>query len=84
MAEPNIGVCTKAVSVGRKAYNALIELQARRRQRATRPKSNTENKLSDVVISTAQITQISVCGSLIFASINGNLFVSRMRVQLAF
>lgn len=69
----------QTVPVDRKAYKALMELKARGRQLATRSRANTENKLSNVVISIAQITPISVCRSLIVASINGNLFVPRMR-----
>jgi hypothetical protein len=66
VAEPDFGICTNAVT-DRKAYKALIELKAQRRQLATRSRENTENKLSNVVISVAQITPISVCRSLIFA-----------------
>jgi hypothetical protein len=51
LAEPDIGICTKAVPVDRKAYKALIELQARRCQRATRSRSNIKNKFSDIVVS---------------------------------
>lgn len=52
VAESDIGICTKAVPVDRKAYKALIELQARRCQRATRSRSrlNIQNKFSDIVI----------------------------------
>ena len=82
MAKPDIGICMQEVLVDRKAYKALMELKDRKRQLATRSRANTENKLSEVVISNAQITPISVCGSLIFASINGNLFVPSMRGKM--